>query len=55
MSLRKYTMGRILRSKEEKEEQKTAAKNFTDEDRKELHKENCDRADCCRDGRESHG
>lgn len=46
MGLRKYTIGNILRSKEEKQEQKVAAKNFTEKDREELRKENCDDGTC---------
>lgn len=39
MSIIKYTKGKILRDEEEERERKVAAKNFTDEDRKELSEE----------------
>jgi len=42
MGLVKYTLGRILRNDEEKQEQKIAASNFSDKDREALRQENQD-------------
>lgn len=42
MGLKKYGTGKVLRDEDEERERKIAAKNFTDQDRKELEEELAD-------------